>query len=341
MRQAVSQSLSATPSLFPLDFDEAGDRLLCLDLTETDFRAASFLDERLLAKDPKRSWIGSAEAAGLAASLDRQSDFIFHIGHVGSTLLSRLLGSSKRVFALREPAVLRTLARRKSMLAPHLDPILRLLARVWRPNQRSLIKATSFVSDIAPAILTASPSAKALLMFVAPQVHMATRLAGPATRAELPALADGWLERLHRRIGGAHWRLEALSQGERAALGWVCEICSLASAGQAFPARTRWLDFETFLGDPVGGLSDALSFLYGGPLDGEIAAILAGADLGRYSKAPEFGYDAATRRQTIAEGLSEHGAEIARGIVWINAAANAHPVIAAAVRLPAAARRAG
>jgi hypothetical protein len=337
----VSQSLSATPSPFPLDFDEAAARLLCLDLTETDFRAASFLDERLLARDLGRSWMESAEAARLAASLDRQSDFIFHIGHVGSTLLSRLLGSSQRVFALREPAILRTLARRESMLATHLDMTLRLLARVWRPEQRSLVKATSFVSDIAPAILTASPTAKALLMFVAPQVHMATRLAGPATRAELPVVADGWLERLHRRIGGAYWRLEALSQGERAALGWVCEIGSLASAGQGFPARTRWLDFETFLADPVAGLRDALSFLYGGPLDGEIAAILSGGELGRYSKAPEFGYDATTRRQTIVEGLREHGAEIARGIAWINAAANAHPVIAAAVRLPAASRRAG
>jgi hypothetical protein len=337
----VSGSLSATPSPFPLDFDEAGDRLLCLDLTETDFRAASFLDERLLAKDPRRSWIDSAEAAGLAPSLDRESDFIFHIGHVGSTLLSRLLGSSERVFALREPAILRTLARRESTLASHLDSILRLLARVWRPNQRSLIKATSFVSDIAPTILTASPTTTALLMFVAPQVHMATRLAGPAARAELPAVANGWLERLHRRIGGSYWRLEALSEGERAALGWVCEICSLARASQSFPARTRWLDFEAFLADPVAGLGDALSFLYGGPLDGEIAAILAGGDLGRYSKAPEFGYDAATRRQTMADGLREHGAEIARGIAWINAAANAHPAIAAAVRLPAASTRRG
>jgi hypothetical protein len=335
----VPGSLSATPSLFPLDFDEAGDRLLCLDLSETDFRAASFLDERLLAKDPRRSWIASAEAAGLAANLDRESDFIFHIGHVGSTLLSRLLGASERVFALREPAILRTLARRESMLATHLDATLRLLARVWRSDQRSLVKATSFVSDIAPAILTASPTTKALLMFVAPQVHMATRLAGPATRAELPAVAAAWLERLHRRIGGSYWRLEALSEGERAALGWVCEICSLASASQVFPARTRWLDFEAFLGDPVAGLGEALSFLYGGPVDGEVAAILAGGDLGRYSKAPEFGYDAATRRQTIAEGLREHGAEIDRGIAWINAAANAHPAIAAAVRLPAASRR--
>jgi len=335
----VPGSLSATPSLFPLDFDEAGDRLLCLDLSETDFRAASFLDERLLAKDPRRSWIASAEAAGLAANLDRESDFIFHIGHVGSTLLSRLLGASERVFALREPAILRTLARRESMLATHLDATLRLLARVWRSDQRSLVKATSFVSDIAPAILTASPTTKALLMFVAPQVHMATRLAGPATRAELPAVAAAWLERLHRRIGGSYWRLEALSEGERAALGWVCEICSLASASQVFPARTRWLDFEAFLADPVAGLGEALSFLYGGPVDGEVAAILAGGDLGRYSKAPEFGYDAATRRQTIAEGLREHGAEIDRGIAWINAAANAHPAIAAAVRLPAASRR--
>jgi hypothetical protein len=332
----VLAKLTSSPGLFPLDFDETAARLLCLHLTEEDFRTASFLDKRILAPQVGRAWIATADAARAAAGLAGESDFIFHIGHVGSTLVSRLLGVSPRVFSLREPAILRTLARR---LAPAADlsVTLKLLARVWRPGQRSLVKATSFVSDLAPAILAASPTSRALLMFVAPQAHIATRLAGPASRAELPLVAAGWRERLHRRLGGVFWRLEAMTEGERAALGWTCEICALADAGRGFAARVRWLDFETFLADPAAGLGAAMEFLRGGAAEGEVAAMLAGGDMGRYSKAPEFRYDPQTRWAIIDEGVREHAAEIGRGLAWINAAANAHPAVAAAIRLAAAA----
>jgi hypothetical protein len=346
----VSLVLTAAPSPFALDFDEAGDRLCFVSLTEADFRAASFLDERVLAGGAVGSWLATAEVGEFAKSLAGESDFIFHIGHVGSTLVSRLLGAGERIFAVREPALLRSLARRPWLLAtgePAADPSfsrlalsLKLLSRVWRPGQRSQIKTTSFVSDIAPQILAASPTARALLMFVAPQIHIATRLAGPATRAELPAIARGWLERLHGRLGGDFWRLEALSEGERAALGWACEICALAQVARRFPERVRWLEFEGFLADPAAGLGGTVGFLRGAPLDGEIAAMLESGDLRRYSKAPEHSYDAQTRRQTIEQGLRGHGTEIERGIAWLNAAGRAHPLIADAAVMAAQAARA-
>jgi len=317
---------------------------------EADFRAASFLDERILAEGRAGSWVPFEEVADVSAHLAGESDYIFHIGHAGSTLVSRLLGASERVFALREPAILRTLARRLDratdrahrgypLEGPHLGVTLKLLARVWRPGQRSLVKATSFVSDIAPAILAASPRAKALLMFVSPQVHIATRLAGPATRAELPAVSEQWLERLHRRLGGVYWRLERISEGERAALGWACEICALASAAHSFPGRVRWLEFEAFLADPAAGLAAVATFLHGDLQDGDVASMLAQGDLGRYSKAPQFNYDARTRSQTIESGLRDHADEIGRGIAWLNAAGNAHPLIAEAARSSALAVR--
>ena len=316
-----------------------------VDLTEDDFRAASFLDERMLVAGPRSTWVTTDAVARAAASLDGESDYIFHIGHVGSTLVSRLLGASERIFALREPAILRTLARWSAgddaRSNVRLELASRLLSRVWRPNQRSLIKATSFVSEIAPALLAASPGSKALAMFVSPQVHIATRLAGPASRAELPVATVGWLDRLHRRLGGAFWRLESLSEGERAALGWACELCALAKLTEQFRTRVQWLDFERFLAQPAAALGGLLGFLRGGPVEGEIATMLRSGELSRYSKAPEFHYDARTRREVIEQGLRTHGVEIERGIAWLNAAGNAHPIIARAATEAAMAVRGG
>ncbi|MEL7190174.1 MAG: hypothetical protein AAGK17_11525, partial [Pseudomonadota bacterium] len=41
--------------------------------------------------------------------------FIFHIGHVGSTLLARLLGEAPDTLALREPQLLRQFAELKTL----------------------------------------------------------------------------------------------------------------------------------------------------------------------------------------------------------------------------------
>ncbi len=331
---ASGPALTALPTVFPLDFGDGGRRLRCVKLSEGDYRAASFLDERVLAGRAP-ILVPIEESERLAARLTGESDFIFHIGHAGSTLVSRLLGASERIFALREPAVLRTFSYRLwrgHVVDTDLAMTMRLLARVWRPGQRSLVKATSFAADLAPGMLAASPSAKAILMFVRPQVAIATRLAGPATRAELASLTPTWLERLRRRLGTDVGRLDGLSEGEQAALGWACEMCALARAARVFPARTRWLEFEHFLDDPARGLAAALGFLYGEEKPGEAAAMVASGELGRYAKAREHDFDTVARRAVIGRGLQEHGAEVERGLTWLNAAAVAHQGIAAAVR---------
>jgi len=39
--------------------------------------------------------------------------------------------------------------------------------------------------------------------------------------------------------------------------------------------------------------------------------------MGRYSKAPEYPYDAALRREVLAAAAAEHRDEIARGLAWL------------------------
>ena len=66
--------------------------------------------------------------------------------------------------------------------------------------------------------------------------------------------------------------------------------------------------------------------------------MLASADFGRYSKAPEHAFDAAQRAEILRRSDREHAGEIGRGIAWLNAAGAAHPVIAQASRAAAAGR---
>jgi hypothetical protein len=328
-----------SPRRLPFELDLTGERLGFVELSEDDYRAASFLDQRILA-GRSTDWAPWREIEEGARELIRDCDFIFHTGHVGSTLLSRLLGHSPAVFSVREPAILRDLATMAE--GPdrdaRLEVILTLLSRVWRPSQRGLVKATSFVSELAPRLLSLAPEGRAILMFAAPQAYIAGILVGDASRRELGVLAAPRLERLRRRSGGA-WSLERMGEGERAAMSWACELMALDEAARSTPDRVRWMDFDRFLANPAPAIRDALVHLRGQAPPDLVADIVRSPDFGRYSKAPEHAYDADLRREVIARGGALFAPEIERGLAWLNALGSSWPPFAAATRAAVAGSR--
>lgn len=331
------QSL-ASPRLYPLSFDAPRERVRLVALDEAGYRAASFLDERLLESVGFGEWALLDNLRQAIGPTCAECDFIFHLGHVGSTLLSRLLGEHERVFSVREPAILRTLAvadlsaSDPAGLSETAHLFLKLWARVWRPQQRTLLKATSFVSEIAPLLMGLSPSARAVLMVSRPRVHLAAILAGDASRMELGVNASMRLARLHRRLGAQPWRLENMSDGEKAAMSWACEAAALTSLAARFPDRVLWLEFDAFLADPEPGLAAVLDRLHGAAPEDTLEALLGSGHLGRYAKAPNHAFNADARRAILAQATAEHGQEIDRGMSWLEAAAAAHAPIETAVR---------
>jgi hypothetical protein len=53
----------------------------------------------------------------------------------------------------------------------------------------------------------------------------------------------------------------------------------------------------------------------------EIRAIIEGPHMRRYSKSPDHAYDAALRRDVLDAARAAHGAEIRRGLAWLERAA--------------------
>lgn len=345
---AVSMTDPSFPERFRRDasllvqaLDTARDRLLVAQMSEEDYRAASFLDQRIMAGRPCE-WMGWDPLAAAGDGLPADAQFIFHIGHVGSTLISRLLGELPTVLALREPLLLRSLAglcrlrnRPESPWSPEqldqrVDTALGWLSRSFRPGQRAIIKVTSFANDFAPAALR--QGVKALFLHVSPATYMETILAGENSVQELASLGASRLTRLHERVEAEPWRLWRLSIGERAALGWACEMATLdqAAAG-ADPADILWMDFDAFLADPADRLLEIAAH-FGHPLDEAGAgALAAGPIMSRYSKAPEHGYTAQLRRDVLAQARGEWADELARGRRWVEDAAQDHPLIARAL----------
>ncbi|HET8613470.1 MAG TPA: hypothetical protein VFL92_11955 [Sphingomonas sp.] len=338
-----ARRLADDPARFPHMIDAVRDRLLLMELDERRLTEASFLDQRAITPDTRGAWIDWAEAeAGCPPGARDDAHWIFHIGHVGSSLISRLLGAAPGVLALREPMALRALAELAGVLdRPEcpIDPagfparaalLRRLLARTFRPEQRAIVKATSFVSEIAPALV--SGGAKALFLHVRPESYMRTILAGDASRQELAMVSGARLARLHRRLGDAPWRLWRMDEAAKLALGWATEMTALDAAEAAMPAGTALrLDFDLFLDSPAETLL-LIAGHFGLALDeAQARALVASPIMQRYSKAPEHAYSPDLRRRLLDQAQAEHGTAITRGLAGLEAAAKEHPAIGRAL----------
>ena len=333
-------SASATPAWFPHLLDPINDRVLLVAKTEQEYRDAAFLDERSLRQDSQRQIVDwAALAAAVPPDARRDVQYIFHISHVGSTLISRLLGELPQVFALREPLILRTfdemLAERgqpealwdPASVAGRLEALTALLSRTFRPEQRAMVKATSFTSESAAELVPAG--SKALLLHASAQRWMETILAGENSRRDLRATAQTRLRRLHRRTGDRRWNLWEMSEGEKLAMAWAAEMTSLSQVAERLPqGATMWMDFDTFLATPAESLQ-ALASFFGAALDTADAERLASHPLmGRYSKATEHIFGPREREALLCEARGDHADAIGKGMRWLEEAAPASPDLA-------------
>ncbi|WP_422060284.1 hypothetical protein [Sphingopyxis sp.] len=327
---------AADASLLPHMADLASDRVLVALLTEDDYRAASFLDQRLLTDRVGREWM--AWSALPDPSDAPRADFIFHIGHVGSTLASRLLAETSDALPLREPMLLRTLAqvaeridRPESLWSPdlyrqRLAQVLGWLGRGFRPGQRAVVKASSVITAIADDLT--GPDGRALFLYVSLPRYIETILAGEASMAETLAQAPARMARLAvllPELPHALWQLPPVT---RVAMSWLCEMATAQRALPAVEPRNLWVDFEAMLADPANALAAQCGH-FGMAVDrAQIDAAIAGPIMRQYSKAPEHGYSPDLRRQLQSQAAADHGAAIAEAIGWVEALAKRYTHLA-------------
>jgi len=300
-----------TPEWLPFELDPATGRLTWLRMREADYRAASFLDQRML---PPKSEFRHSDWPALPADARRDADYIFHIGNVGSTLISRLLGELPSVFALREPLLLRTASEGQ------FETLAALFSRTFRPGQRAMVKATSFTSEIADRLVR--PGSRALFLYATPAHYLENILAGENSWQTLQALSTARLGRLQSRCPGLEADLAAMHDGLKSALGWACEMTSLERAASALPpGAVLWLDFDLFLTDPIHHLT-AIAAHFGHPVAPDQArAICEGPLMRRYSKALEYEYSPELRREILADARQRHGPAIRAELTRIAASA--------------------
>ena len=342
--------LPVSPDAYPQNIDLLRGLVLVVRLDARAYRSASFLDDRILGPAIQGAWISGAavtEASRLVVN-PRPLHFIFHAGHVGSTLLSRLLDEATAVLPLREPLPLRILADAADVLdtpesllsAPQfqalLDMCLRLWGRGYNATRAVVLKATSSAGRVAERLLDASPQSRAIYLNLAAEPYLATLLGGANSAADLRGHGPGRMRRLLARYRHPVAPLHALSIGQLAALGWLVESLTAADMLAHAPGRVVYLDFDRFLADIAGGLDRVLAH-FGLPRDAELlAGISTSPVLRQYSKAPELPFPPEERALRLAESRRDNRGEIAKGLAWIESLARLDDSVASVLAARAA-----
>lgn len=337
--------LPASPDAYPQKVDLVRGAVLLVRFDPAAYRAASFLDDRILRPATTGAWVGLGAVADAASRVTerRPLHFIFHTGHVGSTLLSRLLDEAGGVLGLREPLPLRTLAeahdvlgRPESLLgdaqfAAALDAFIALWSRGYADTRCVVVKATSSAGRLAATLLGRSAASRAVYLNLKAEPYLATLLAGQNSPLDLRGHGPERMRRLCARTTAPLAALHAMSLGELAALSWLAESWSRHEALARFPDRVLAVDFDAFLGAVDGHMGSILAHL-GLPPDAPLLQRLAQSPvLTRYSKAPEHAYTPAVRAQALGDSRRRHAEEIRRGLAWLEQVASADAAAAAVI----------
>jgi len=281
-----------------------------------------------------------------APDLTKPLHFIFHMGHTGSTLLSRLLDESGVVQSLREPLVLRDLAglvdhRGDSacLVSPEeLDAIGEVMLRLWsrcrEGGQCAVLKATSAAARAGETLMSARPAARAVYLSMAPEPYLAVILGGPASLADVRGHAQERMRRLTRSLGVEPKPLYAMSQGELVAASWLTEALTREHLRTAVDTRLLPVDFDQFLADIPTAMTAILDHL-DIPGGSDLANHLARSpSLGQYAKAPEHAYSSRLRKEVMENSRRQNRAEIARGKALLDGLAKENEEVAKLLGAP-------
>lgn len=335
--------LPDSPDSYPQKLDLVRDCFLLIQFGEDAYRAASFLDDRILGPASRGVWLSIDRVAARAqlSGNTRPLHFIFHTGHVGSTLVSRLLDETGVVLSLREPLPLRALAeahdtlqRPESLLGQSrfdllLDTLMRLWSRGYAATRCVVVKATSSAARLAPVVLDRYQNSHAIYLGLQAEPALATLLAGQNSPIDLRGHAAERMRRLHAWIQTPLTPIHGLSLGELAAMSWLTESLTQRETLERHPGRVLGVDFDRFLADLPAGLQRLLTHL-SLPADHDaVDRLTRSSVLTRYSKAPEHPYGPALRATILDQARRIHREELARGMRWLEQIAKTEDVAAA------------
>jgi hypothetical protein len=336
------QGLQSNPDYLLQNFDLAKRRALVVRVSETLYREASFLDDRIFTPQTEGFWL-PLESVFQETSHQPpgRPHYIFHVGHCGSTLISRLLAELPGCLPLREPMTLLTLAVARRELdrasswvtSAQWDQLLQTaigsLARTYRTTDTSMIKATSNAGNLLDAISnTLDGSSRILMLYINLESLLAAMLRTPDLRASIQAYSPMWMTDFCRLSGRNDIYLADLDDAQQITMKWLTVLMLFEQTQTAKPDQTRLLNFDEFLNKPEEHLLNTARFFELVCQPAKVQELVNGPLMRTYSKIPTQKFDPSQRRSELQDAGQKFQPEIRAGLKWAETLCRETPALA-------------
>ena len=305
-------------------YDPQHDSFHLRRVSRAEHDRSTFLTDEYLPHDAPRLVLKRLDViAALAGHTAAPLHFILHSAFCGSTLLAKAFDCPGASTAFKEPVVFNDLIgwRQRGASLPVWTTVTRdILAAIARPfeHQETVVaKMSNVVTAMAPELLDASPSSKAILMY-APLETFLTSVAkkGMEGRLWVRTLFAGLIREGVTELGYDGASLFGQTDLQIAALGWLVQqrMFEQLIAGP-LAERLRSLRSDRFLQDPASVSAEAAKFFGIIPAMDEPVGSKNTSIFNRHSKTGSaFGLGERTMEYQRAREV--HGEEITRVVIW-------------------------
>ena len=340
----VVNLLFDSPQLCLHEFDLHTNQAIFIRMDRAGYAASSFLDSRAVRAGDQLTALPLGGLLQLLPKLGlprRRVDFLFHIGHCGSTLLSRVLAEFDDVLPLREPPPLLDLAQmlrffgtpRMTLSMEQWQQLfglaMYLQARSYGADERVMIKPMSHANNLLPHLLAWHPHNRAALIHVDLPTCLATMLK-PFNRPETRrALHESRARDFERLTGDPGLRMDLLTDAQAAAMVWLLQMSEFHQAVRAAGMRARLLPvhFDDFLRQPQEWLRRLTDFFGLAADASKIDAVLQGEVMSSYSKLPGAAYHRNRRGEELRHARTQYAGEIENALNWASEIVDRYPVL--------------
>lgn len=322
------EEISGSPLWHLFDYDLTNQTIALMRIEERIYRETSFLDQRIGSYNCPMVLYEMRHMAQMFPGLGQSRGplgFIFHIGHCGSTLLSRALSTSEAILPFREPMSLRTLSADQHELEGPMSfltveqweslmsTILDSLSRRFPGGRINIVKATSTSNNLISPILTRNDQQRAVLLYLPLENYLATMLGKPREGSDLWGQARKRMQDWIRIESAPRLNLYDMQAPQFATLSWLTSMNHMLAARDAFGDRVRMINFETLIARPEEHLVEVASFFGVEDQADQIVNDFSQVSSG-YSKQPNTRYTAETRKQILQQTREQHADGISTGL---------------------------
>lgn len=335
----ILDRLRENPAFYLREINFRQNRAGLVHMDEAAYRASAFLGgSRLVTLGAEEFQVPLDALVERCATARGPMHFLFHIGHCGSTLLSRMLGELPGLFSQREPRPLMSLAQyRRAIDQPgydltkkqwreYLHAVLALLSRTWRDSEVALVKPNSHSNNQMLEEMTWAEG-RAVLLQLNLETWLATVLK-PDKRDELRHFSQLRVADLTNRFPEIALP-PTIPDEQRAAVIWLVELLEFQDALEQHGDRCLRVDFDAFLENPARHLAMIARHLNVGPDDRLLAKALM-IMTSEHAKHPDRNYDPGQRQTELNENRKAFTEEIATARDFASGLCGQHPVLAIA-----------